>query len=981
MARTKIRADGIVEDTLEDKDGDTKVQVEESSDEDKIRFDTAGSERMIIDATGNVGIGTSAPTEILTLNTPSQGEPTISFKEADAEMGTIGINASQNIVIENKTSNKHIVFKASDAGVSREGLRLDGAVPEVVVNQTSDSLVDFRVESDNNTHMLYVDGANDKVGIGTSTPSDIFHVVGATKLQGNTFVTGSFNVTGSAQIKSDSLVNQKAIQFDGLTPFDEVTISDSTTATSFSSGGGVDKPFTISMWVNLEEIDYDGTNGKHSGGLYTKRSTSPNDGEIYIGVGSGLLQIVLYADPDENGIGTFSTSNRIAVSQSSSNNKFFHAENTWFHLCITYDGSKATTGIRVYKNSHPVGNGSIYEGGGTSSINNDLNVPGLIYFTTQTSTNYSGMPRTSIPTTLGGIDVNDSTANALAGKLADVCRFGRVLTPTEVQELYNGGKVKNMEEHSAYSDLVHWWKMGDHIDTIGQDGIKDYVGGYHGTLGGDAVIVPDSELGSDVVSTWSITSSGSLGVGTSKPGVPFHVIGSSKIEGDLDLISGNTTVKSYNRLKTKAISFDGTGDYISISDHDDFTFSDGSSDKPFSIQAWIKIEDTATDEGTIISKYNANTDAEWLFWQDNGVIRLNLYDNNESPPTVNAIKLTGDSASLTNDTWHHVVVTYDGSESHTGITAYVDGLLISATTEQSNTYNGMVNTTVPVWIGGSYSQTIDFEKRIASVAVFTKELTAAEVLELYNDGKVMNLEYHSAYSKILSWWKMGDDQDTTGTDGIKDYVGSHHGTLNGDASIVDESNLPSEFLESFRINTAGNVGIGTTTPEKKLHVYGDAKLQGDVTVSGEITAATQPAFLARKPSNNQDSFAIDTGVDVTLSTEDFDVGSNFASNTFTAPTTGVYIFTANVYLTNLDVDATSYSLDLVTDAGTYRLAIVDPGAFSADVGEYTLNGSMPLLLTAGDTAKIQVYQAGGSQQTNIRGSGTRGTFFAGYLLG
>ena len=44
-----------------DSDGDTKIQVEESSDEDKIRFDTAGSERMIIDNVGNIGFGLSSP--------------------------------------------------------------------------------------------------------------------------------------------------------------------------------------------------------------------------------------------------------------------------------------------------------------------------------------------------------------------------------------------------------------------------------------------------------------------------------------------------------------------------------------------------------------------------------------------------------------------------------------------------------------------------------------------------------------------------------------------------------------------------------------------------------------------------------------------------------------------------------------------------------------------------------------------------------
>ena len=47
--------------SISDSDGDTKVQVEESSDEDKIRFDTAGSQRMVITDAGKVGIGVAAP--------------------------------------------------------------------------------------------------------------------------------------------------------------------------------------------------------------------------------------------------------------------------------------------------------------------------------------------------------------------------------------------------------------------------------------------------------------------------------------------------------------------------------------------------------------------------------------------------------------------------------------------------------------------------------------------------------------------------------------------------------------------------------------------------------------------------------------------------------------------------------------------------------------------------------------------------------
>tara|TARA_B100001094_G_scaffold332483_1_gene404763 strand:+ start:5196 stop:6680 length:1485 start_codon:yes stop_codon:yes gene_type:complete len=108
---------------------------------------------------------------------------------AGTGLGTMGFNSSNNIVIQNDSNNRHIVFKASDGGVIKEGLRLDGNVPEVVVNEQGDggTLVDFRVESDNNTHMFYVKGARDAVGINTNAPSHTLEV------------TGSFLLSGSAR--------------------------------------------------------------------------------------------------------------------------------------------------------------------------------------------------------------------------------------------------------------------------------------------------------------------------------------------------------------------------------------------------------------------------------------------------------------------------------------------------------------------------------------------------------------------------------------------------------------------------------------------------------------------------------------------------------------------------------------------------------------------------------------------------------------
>jgi hypothetical protein len=62
----------------------------------------------------------------------------------------------------------------SDAGLltTSGGASLDGAV---TINETGAD-VDFRVESDDNANMLFVDGGEDRVGIGTGTPARTLHV-------------------------------------------------------------------------------------------------------------------------------------------------------------------------------------------------------------------------------------------------------------------------------------------------------------------------------------------------------------------------------------------------------------------------------------------------------------------------------------------------------------------------------------------------------------------------------------------------------------------------------------------------------------------------------------------------------------------------------------------------------------------------------------------------------------------------------------
>ncbi|MFK5856750.1 MAG: hypothetical protein QM503_11510 [Bacteroidota bacterium] len=76
-----IQLSSTLIDQISDADGDTKIQVEETADEDKIRFDVAGTEAMMINANGNVGIGTSSPAGEFDVSTQQYGASSVDVQQ------------------------------------------------------------------------------------------------------------------------------------------------------------------------------------------------------------------------------------------------------------------------------------------------------------------------------------------------------------------------------------------------------------------------------------------------------------------------------------------------------------------------------------------------------------------------------------------------------------------------------------------------------------------------------------------------------------------------------------------------------------------------------------------------------------------------------------------------------------------------------------------------------------------------------------
>ena len=122
---------------------------------------------LVVTGALHVGEGLSAADASIVLD---GHQPRIEFLENGEARALMEINDSDNLLFTLRSTNKNIVFKTNDAGTTREGLRIGGTVPEVVINEGSESLIDFRVESSAQTHMLFVDGGSDRIGIGTNQP-------------------------------------------------------------------------------------------------------------------------------------------------------------------------------------------------------------------------------------------------------------------------------------------------------------------------------------------------------------------------------------------------------------------------------------------------------------------------------------------------------------------------------------------------------------------------------------------------------------------------------------------------------------------------------------------------------------------------------------------------------------------------------------------------------------------------------------------
>ena len=204
MPRSNIQLGG--QELKLDADADTSITVDT---DDQIDIRVGGSDLVkLTDSTLTLTSATaSRPGIVLESTNADANPPFLRFQKngsspanndeiaavqfyADDDGGNVFVAGQIKVYSDNVSDGSEassITFSNINAGSANNCMQFNPT--ETVFNESSVNR-DFRVESDDNANMLFVDGGNDRVGIGTATPAKKLTVHG--DISGSLTSTGSF---------------------------------------------------------------------------------------------------------------------------------------------------------------------------------------------------------------------------------------------------------------------------------------------------------------------------------------------------------------------------------------------------------------------------------------------------------------------------------------------------------------------------------------------------------------------------------------------------------------------------------------------------------------------------------------------------------------------------------------------------------------------------------------------------------------------
>ncbi len=302
----------------------------------------------------------------------------------------------------------------------------------------------------------------------------------------------------------------------------------------------------------------------------------------------------------------------------------------------------------------------------------------------------------SYPICIGAINGDSSgtcSQSRFAGIIDDIRIYNRALSASEVLQLYNqgGGNKQNVVAKNSLTSGLVGWWTFDG---------KDVVNGRANDVSGNA---NHGRLIS--ISTSTFYTTGKIG-----QGFRFDAIDDYVDVGDLSGVEGKTAL---------------------------------------TVSAWVKSTETENVSGSdmIISKTGSGSDTFEMYWEQNESVSFCVVGSSGTSCGGADTAIASYASGIpigSGKNWYHIVGVYDSVSSI--VKVYVNGVQGGVTGSLSSLTQ---NSTHTIKIGNSWSGTID------DVRIYSRALSASEVLQLYNQGggtKQSVVAKNSVTSGIIGWW-------------------------------------------------------------------------------------------------------------------------------------------------------------------------------------------------------------------------------------
>ena len=664
--------------------------------------------------------------------------------------------------------------------------------------------------SDNNVYWSVRNGSASSTASGVLTIYDWNHIVGTFDGATNTiklYINGSLvdTETGQPSLTSANLSNNFHIglsngntynngQIDGVSIFDYALSQSQVTTLYGSSSTGIGNPMSLSpkpvAYYPLG--DQDAFNGANY--LVPNIAAEEDDGDIavsyspyaldfdsassdYIDCGTGLgnslgtvtslsvsvwiktshtplNEFPFYIGNFSNSYGAFNIYTINSAVQIMLNNNAYSVAvqnvnlNDWKNIIFVYDGSNEN-------NSFIYINGQQQNTSGSGTFPSSLNLSGL--------------------KTLIGAGYN--TPYSFDGQISNASIWNAALTSSQVTEIYNEGVPSNLNNHSAYSNLVSWWQLGNNTSWVDPYWIAlDEKGTNNGQS--QNVAAPNN-MGEDAI----VDGVGSYANGLSSGMGGDEVIGdapystANALSVNMDVEDRVTDVPP--NFDTSSFLYDGVDEYFSGSSV--YSELDGLSN--YAVSCWVKS-----------SNYSQNLE---ILNIELGASNKNFNIKISSNRRVNfAVNFDAsyygytDTTTLVDNQWFHILATRDNSRAiGDKFRIYING--VNKLEYDSSRFAGtLLSATEPLHIGKKYSSSSNlFDGEIDEVAIYDQDM-ASYVSEIYAGGKVVNLNNLATAPNPVSYFR-SEQATWDGSDwSMKDINSTYTVTSNNMEQADKTTNVP-----------------------------------------------------------------------------------------------------------------------------------------------------------------------------------------------